>query len=502
MATLPDNLTDLVELAYQVNDVESIRLIERLTSHPLYTFQPRPDNPQEFDEQSGFVNSDAKFSILLGGTGAGKTEAAAYRTAWYLLNTKPPRKRTPFWVIGETYDLTCAVCWEEKLSKYIPDEDILDIDYYKEKRNWPRAVILQPWEDGTSWVIEFKSYAQGRSHMQARSIGGFWFNEACPLPIVEEVRGRCRDYNSPGWADFTPIDIREPEWIDHYEEPPEGWKFFHVNTSKNTALADGWFDEWISSVPEDLKDTRTIGVFGNFRGAVFKEFRRSVHVIEESDLADADYYGGQWTELDKPPTHWRRIRGIDFGYSNPFACVWVAVDGEGRYFVYDVHYQREQTIAHHAKQIHRRWWPNNHPSIGLTYADWDAQQRRELHQHEIFTQPAKKDVAEGVRVLRSLMLPRSDGWPQIFITANCEELINEIRKYHYPPGTGKGDRERNPLEVPVDKDDHCIDAMRYAIYSDARRAQAKPTAKKREWKPREAVRLTRPDTGGKFFPKR
>lgn len=430
-------------------DDETLALAFLLATHPLYTFQPRMDRPNDFDEQAGFVgDKKSKFAICLGGTGSGKTAAAALKTARYVLETPPPVEQCPFWIIGEYFDQICQVAWVEKLSKFIPESEILDVHWWQTKRRWPRSVTLRHplHRDRPGWILEFKSYEQGMGSMKAVSIGGYWFNEEVPYELVFEVQGRCRDYDSPGWADFTPIECKSPQWIDAYEQPPEGWRFYHLNSMMNDALAEGWAERFLASVPEDMRELRQIGRFTTLKGTVYKEFRKAIHVVEPFRI----------------PRDWRKLRGIDFGFNNPFCCLWVAVDHDGRYHVYDEHYESQKLNGHHVEQINKREWDPSQPWFGPTYTDHDAQQRAELSSMGINCTPANKSINQGIELLRSLMITKGDGRPQFFVFSKCVNLIREMIGYKWPEGTDA----RNPKDVPLDVNNHALDALRYAIFSD------------------------------------
>lgn len=449
-------------------DIETLQLIHSYVTHPLRSFTPRPDRPAEFEEQTAFVNDDeSQFAICLGGTGSGKTLAAAYKTARYVLTTPPPRPRVPFWIIGDTYDTTIDVCWNEKLSKFIPDGAIEGYVWYKTARKWPLAVLLKhptiPSEVG--WILEFKSYDQGLSAMKAKSIGGFWFNEEVPFPIVAEVMGRCRDYNSPGWADFTPVECKSPEWPDLYADPPKGWKFYHLNTSLNFHLPSGWFENYIATIPEDMRELRTIGKFSILHGQVFKEWRKEVHVCKPFDI----------------PLSWRKIRGIDFGWNNAFCCLWIAVDHDGCYWIYDEHYRSQQLLSWHAEQINRRKWDHSQPWYGRTYCDHQAQEYHEMDALIGNCHPAlrKDDLNRTIDYLRSLMMVQQNGSPKLRVFENCVNLIREIPGYRWTEGT----TGRNPADAPLDKDNHAISAARYAIFSDYLAQNSTPLTKGRRMLP-------------------
>src|SRR4030042_828122 len=65
--------------------------------------------------------------------------------------------------------------------------------------------------------------------------------------------------------------------------------------------------------------------FTKYTGLVYKEFDRDVHVLKAFPI----------------PESWCHYRGVDFGYTNPFACLWIAVDNDDNWFVYQELYERE-----------------------------------------------------------------------------------------------------------------------------------------------------------------
>ena len=429
--------------------------LHALLSRDYYTFKPRPNRPAELDQQEAFLlDNTSKFAVLLGGNGSGKTICAAHKTARYVMQTPPMRPRLPFWIIGEILGQVCEVCWNEKLSNIIPPELIMPggISWYRRQRNWPESIMLKhptiPGEVG--WILEFRSYQQGVGSLKGASIGGYWFNEEVPFQQAREVRMRCRDYDSPGWADFTPVECKGDEWPDAFRSPPPGWRFYRLNSLLNTALPPGFHEREMKGVPEDEREMRTTGAFMSYRGAVFKEWNKDAHVCQPFEI----------------PHDWFRVRGIDFGYNNPFCCLWVARDHDDNYYVYDEHYAARQGLDYHAKCIGRRLWDKSLPYFGATYADHDPQDAAELHRMGVETIPANKGDASlraSISLIREMLLvPEGRRKPRIQVFDTCENLIEEMPKYHW----GEGTSGRDPADVPIDVDNHAISAMRYAIYSD------------------------------------
>jgi PBSX family phage terminase large subunit len=474
------NVLDLTdEQLEQLFDSEDTELQEKVflaTQHPYYAFSPRPDDPDEYEEQSSFCEAGyhfdydrghyvyddpaIRFKICLGGTGSGKTIGAAFKVAQHVLEMRPPEPDTAFWIISHTMEQVGNVCWKEKLSRLIPDNEIYDIAYTSQRKGWPSAVMLKHPDDFSKigWRLQFKSYEQGFSSFVGASIGGYWLNEEVPYSLVHEVQGRTRVYDSPGWADFTPLECRDPEWPEKYNEPPSDWRFYHLNAKHNFYNAPDWYESQRAHWPEDMVEVRTIGKFTSLQGAVFKEFRRHIHVI------DWDQFHAI-TKKRFIPRDWKKLRGIDFGFNNPFCCLWVAKDHDGVYYVYDEHYRGQAALADHAADIQRRDWDDSQPWYGNTYADHDKQDQFELRKLGIPTVSARKSINPGVELLRSLMLVGKNNKPKLYILKNCENLIKEIPGYRWAERRSTPN-SKSPKDEPVDVDNHAIDALRYAIYSD------------------------------------
>jgi phage terminase large subunit len=154
-----------------------------------------------------------------------------------------------------------------------------------------------------------------------------------------------------------------------------------------------------------------------------------------------------------PPAGWTRVRSVDFGFTNPFVCLFGAVDYDGRLYVYDEHYQAGMLIKDHASAIKRRG------DASWTVADHDAQERAELQDNGIGTRAANKDVSLGIQRVAERLIVRGDGYPRLFITANCVNMIRELGQYVWE------DRKdgRAIKEEPKKVNDHCNDSLRYAI---------------------------------------
>jgi hypothetical protein len=80
------------------------------------------------------------------------------------------------------------------------------------------------------------------------------------------------------------------------------------------------------------------GDFNAFFGQVFQEWDATRHIV------------GPRKDVHIP-AEWRRFAGIDYGFSAPFAAIWLAIDNDGRAWAYREMYARGLSPAEQARHI-------------------------------------------------------------------------------------------------------------------------------------------------------
>lgn len=225
------------------------------------------------------------------------------------------------------------------------------------------------------------------------------------------------------------------------------------------------------------------GRWANAEGVIY-EFDPLYHVVDSFNV----------------PDDWDRIMAIDFGYVNPFTCLWLAIDPDGRLYLYRYIYKTQRIVSDHADEIKRLMtglskeeWASLKPYgegeqpserdvafkaseewkkvIGVV-SDHDAEDRATLNKAGFKTVAADKRVKVGIEGLQDRLKIQGDGRPRLFImrgalTEADESLIatqrawtieQEFDGYVWLP-VAEG---RQPKEEPLKKDDHALDALRYA----------------------------------------
>jgi len=212
-------------------------------------------------------------------------------------------------------------------------------------------------------------------------------------------------------------------------------------TQMSRASRAGWESEMLCERP-------------NLENVVFDEFDPPVHVRDVEYNPNLPLY-----------------RSMDFGFVNPFVCLWIQVD-DGRIMVTNEYVRPRATIESHAREVKKRT-PCSEENVCATFCDpagaaandvTGTSAVRELRSLGIGVRYRKSSILEGIELIRRA-IRAGDGSSRLVVSPRCERLIEALRCYHYSDS-----RSRCPSELP-EKDgvyDHPIDALRYFFVNHQR----------------------------------
>lgn len=169
-------------------------------------------------------------------------------------------------------------------------------------------------------------------------------------------------------------------------------------------------------------------------------------------------------------------RTLDFGFVNPFVCLWIQVDHEGTVRVIDEYLRNRSTIDVHAAEVKTRT-PCREEQVTATFCDpagagsndvTGTSAVRELRSLGIVTKHRRSTILEGIELVRRA-IRSGDGRSSLVIAPHCPRLIEALQCYHYPD-TGRTALGELPLKDGIY--DHPIDALRYFFIN---REHAGPT---------------------------
>jgi hypothetical protein len=195
----------------------------------------------------------------------------------------------------------------------------------------------------------------------------------------------------------------------------------------------------------------------NLENVVFDQFDSAIHV----------------RPIDYDP-NLPLYRSLDFGFANPFVCLWIQVDDEGVICVIDEYVRSRATIDVHAAELKTRS-PGGESKVSATFCDpagagandvTGTSAVRELRSMGINVRYRRSGIAEGIELIRRA-IRSGDGKSHLIISPKAHRLIEALTCYHYPD-------THSPDELPL-KDgvyDHPIDALRYFFVNIARTTSA------------------------------
>lgn len=192
------------------------------------------------------------------------------------------------------------------------------------------------------------------------------------------------------------------------------------------------------------------------RGLVYSNFDAEQHVRLDPPF---DLRTAEWT------------LAMDFGFSAPFVCLWIAKAGEMVY-VMDEYLQDQRTIDAHLTEIKRRPWPATTrvacDPAGNGRQDQTARSNIDCLRAAGFrvkSQPSS--ITDGIELVRAALRSAS-GQVRLQFHPRCKKLIAALQTYHYPNAQS---------ELP-EKDgisDHPLDALRYFYVNNQHQPIARRT---------------------------
>jgi len=286
-----------------------------------------------------------------------------------------------------------------------------------------------------------------------------FFNEATQIswPTVQTVLSRlaqvvpgapshkaifdCNPKSQRHWLYKAGILHQHPETGDALLDS-DAWSALHWTPQDNPYLSKD-FLETLKAMTGPQRRRMLDGVWCEGGGAVYEEFDEETHV----------HKGPMPVGWER----WDKVRGIDFGYTNPFVCLWGAIDLDGRLWIYRERYVARQTVQVHAAAINVQM--RRDERYRWTVADHDAEDRATLHAAEIITQRASKNVERGIKAVKERLKVQPDGRPRLFVCDSCPETISEFYDYAWQPQSDG----HNAKEAPMKDRDHAMDPIRYMV---------------------------------------
>lgn len=418
--------------------------------------------PHEAQEQ--VHASRALRRVVRFGRRGGKTLLAAVEAAFVLLL---PNKRV--WVVAPDHSLTGRV-WDEIVRILVKE---LGFAPTKRRDTPPRSMTFA-WGsvcEGKSTEDKAQKGLVGVAldlliwDEVAKSPGSVWERMLAPCLIGGGHRGRA-------------LLISTPEGFNHFYDfdqlgqgPDPEWASFYAPSSSNPYLPREAIEAERGRYSPEAFAQEFEALYEHFAGRVFVEWDEGRHVIP-SPLDPTD---------ERELRYDRRLplaRAFDFGVTNPFACLWLQFTPDDKLLVIDEYVTcdargkvtREWTTEQNGRAVVAHEQAETYGEAMWSAADPAAKDARltlrrrcgivtkfrklSRDKQKSVDRPQGTEKGQGIEIIRRLL--RED---RLRVAERCIETRREFNRYRYPERPD----EVNQREEPQKIDDHCMDALRYAV---------------------------------------
>lgn len=379
--------------------------------------------------QARLLQSDKPYLALIGGTGSGKT--------WFL----------PRWLLS-------------RIVKHPDNEWIVSSPVYRTLKRDPwngmikffQEIGLEYQENRGDLTLEVPAFkakiyfvsAENPDRMQGAHVKGIIGDEAglysklwwdTAVQRIGFKKGQILLLTTPYSANhWLKSEVLEP-WL-------AGDKRFHVERPRTE-------DNPYYPKEEIERARRTLPAW-RFRMMYYGEFTKAEGLI---------YPDVTYVDRFPIPKQWTRIRGLDFGFQNPTAIVWLAQDPSTEdWFVYKEVKMSGLFIDELAKIL-----IEDDPKT-LTYADPSGLAFiQDLRKRGIKIYKANNDVMPGILSVGEAL---KSGKLKVF--SDLKYFKDEIENYSW-----YRDRAGTILDKPLKENDHLMDALRYAWYTYGEKGKSK-----------------------------
>ena len=396
------------------------------------------------DEVRRFHESKAKIKVCV----APRRTTKSYSASYDVLPDFFEKPGCRGWIVGPTYSLA------EKEFNYIHKALTIDMGMKAIHNNPKQQKLIF----SGNRIIEGKS-AENPSSLLGEALDWVIYSEAAELPRGIRERYVAPALNTKRGREIIPTTPQaRAEWVHELWLAGQGGEFSEIETFQWDRSANPLYDEseFLRAKKFYGEDSpifreQYLGQWVFYGGIVYPMFSEE-HIIDPFEI----------------PKGWKIVRGIDFGFRDPFVTLWVAIGPHAELYLFKEYYCREgRSLREHALHIRTQ---SEGMNISMSVGDpSEAQAIEDLAHERVYCEPANNDRHAGRLRVAEYLTPTDDAnmpfnvkiaerakYPRLYIMKNCVETLRELRYYRWKEGRHvEGDAEKTEGE------DHAMDTLRY-----------------------------------------
>lgn len=299
------------------------------------------------------------------------------------------------------------------------------------------------------YKIEFFGGALSNSEqsIRGRTYAG-WYADEVTLhhkSFVSQAVARC---SIPKARMIWTTNPDHPEHFilkDYIDNKKLSKNVFHFYMDENPTLTESYKQRLKDSFSGVFYDRNVLGKWVLADGLVYADFKKDTHTFTQATAAQMvaskqfKYY----------------IAGSDWGFTDPMTGLLFGVTHSNEYYLLEEFYKTQMQTEDLIK-----WYQQKEIEIGqkinMIVCDTSEPDRiQKLKMNKLNSIMARKEINIG---LNAVMITIKSN--RLFINENAVETIKEMLTYSYP----EKDSVAAKLDKPLDKYNHAMDALRYAVY--------------------------------------
>lgn len=291
---------------------------------------------------------------------------------------------------------------------------------------------------GVKVVQVYTGSVSGLKRARGFTAYGAYINEASLAneTVFKEIISRCSGEgarivwdsnpdNPNHWLKQDYIDINDDMIID-----------FHFTLDDNTFLSERYKNSIKSATPSGkFYDRDILGLWTIAEGAIYSDFDKSKHIVEQAPDNIVHYYAG-----------------VDWGYDHHGSIVILGETVDGTTYIID-------GVAEQYEEID--YWVEQARKFKSKYGDIDfyADSARPEHvvrfaREGLKVHNARKEVIAGIEEVAK----RWKNDTLFYVKGSISRFVDEIYQYRWKTNSAK--------DEPIKEYDDVLDAIRYAIYTE------------------------------------
>ena len=385
-------------------------------------------------------NSVAHWNLAHGSVRSGKTVGTLFRFMQAVYDCPD----SAIWMVGHTAD----TIYQNAIRLLLESEQLA---MYRPYCTWFAGKRQLRFIDKTISTLGAKDEG-AIGQFQGKTMSLVYCDEMSLYPesIIDMIDTRLSNPHSMGFASMNPAhpDHKLKKWIDKANAGDPNYYAQHFTLSDNPYLDDEYKNRIKNSLSGVFYKRNYLGLWCLAEGAIFDFFEKGVHSVKRPPRC-AEYW----------------IAGIDYGTINNFSCVLIGINTGQRdqtgicrwvekEYIWDSRKQgRQKTNAEYAEDVASFLEPYGPKAV---YVDPSAASfKLDLRRKGLHVVDADNDVIPGITMVCAEMQKGN-----LFVCDECVNLIRELESYVWDPrSTITGE------DKPLKKDDHSVDAMRYAVFT-------------------------------------